>query len=119
MRRTDPQVPDSAGPIRLISNLRHDHLSSPRPRGRCRSASTAVVNDSSHSREQRLLVDLTDDETIVAAIDERKLGPATRDENAPTVLAYDIDGRARKVRWCGKASEAYVHRRFTGVQKCL
>lgn len=46
----------------------HDHLRGARPAGRRRRARAAVVHDGSHPAEQRLLVDVADDEAIVPVV---------------------------------------------------
>lgn len=115
--RADPEIPDSARPVRLISDLRDDYLRSTRPRGSRRRAGAAVVDDRGHSRKQRLLVDLADDKAVVVVVDERKLGPAARKQNAATLRTHDIDRCPCKLFRRGETAESDVDGRRTGIEE--
>jgi hypothetical protein len=69
VRCTDAQFGDTAGPIRLIGNLRHQHLRRASAGGRRGRSGAAMVNDGDDPWEESLLVDLTDSKAIIPIVD--------------------------------------------------
>ena len=99
--------------------LGYHHLRRAGPGGRRRRARAAVVHDGGHPAEQRLLVDLADDEAVVPVVDQGQVGPAAGDEHAAALRADRLDGHPGDVlRGAhGHAAEAHVHRWRAGVQE--
>lgn len=78
-----------------------------------------MVPDGGHPAEQRLLVDLPDDEAVVPVVDEGQVGPAVADECAAALRSDRLDSHLGDDRRCahGHAAEAGVHRWFASVQE--
>jgi hypothetical protein len=108
----DAQLGHPRGPVRLVRDLRHHHLRRAGPGGRRRGARAAVVHDGGHPAEQRLLVDLADDEAVVPVVDRGQVGPAAGEDDAAALRADRFDGHPGGVRRGahGHAAEAHVHR---------
>ena len=63
--------------------------------GLCR-ARAAVVHDGGDAREQRLVVDLADDETALLGVGQREVGPASAENDAPPMRAGRLDRHPAK-----------------------
>jgi hypothetical protein len=68
VRRSDVESIDSLRPVVLVVDLGHDDLGRTGQRGCGRRAGTAVVDDRCHPFEQRLQVDLADDQAVRLAV---------------------------------------------------
>ena len=91
MRGADAKIPYPTCPIRLITDLRNDHLRSARKRRGRRRSRTAVMNHRGDSRKQCVMIDIADDEAIVAIIDQGQLCPSAGQKNASAMRAHHVD----------------------------
>ena len=85
-----------ARPVRLVDELGHQHLRDSCQRGGLRRARAAVVHDGGDAREQRLVVDLADDETALLGVGQREVGPASAENDAPPMRAGRLDRHPAK-----------------------
>jgi hypothetical protein len=77
------------------------------------------VHDRGDPGEQRLVVDLVDEEAVVPFVDQVQVGPPTLEDHAPPVRTNGVDGHLGDIRGAvhGHAAETDVHRFGTGVQE--
>ena len=88
MRAADLELLDTLGPVVLVVHLGNDHLGCASESGGAGCARPTMVDDRGDPLEERLLVDLADDQAVGCVVGERQIGPAPGyDRPAPSARA--------------------------------
>src|SRR5215475_8282901 len=106
---------DALGPVVLVVMLRDDDLGRAGSRGPGSGARAAVVDDGGDSFEQRLLVDLADDQAIGFVVYQRQVGPSTGHDRTAPERTGRLDHHPAEVLRRAVAAETEVDGRLASV----
>lgn len=115
----DAKLLDPGCPVMLVVMLRDDNLRCATSRGGMRGPCTTMVDDGSNLFKQRLMVDLTDGNTIRFVVHECQVRPAAKENCATSKCAGRLDHYAVEVFRRVDAAEAEVDGWIAGVEEHL